>query len=299
LVAGACFVLSNRDDSPAPTPTPGGPVDYKAVASDIGSIVRGDPNKGPTLVRLAWHSSGTYDKMAQRIAGGSEPGTMQFKEELDHGANAGLAETAVAWLEPIKQKYGSGLSYADLYTLGGVSAIKTLGGPTIPWDSGRVDAMDSSQVPPEGRLPAADSGPPGADKADAAEIRSVFGRMGFDDREAVALIGAHALGRCHVEFSGYEGPWTATPTRFNNLYYRFLIGSKWTPRDWTGKFQYEDASKNFMMLPSDLILIQDDKFKPIVDMYAADETLFFTDFSAAFHKLETLGTRNLVPTEWA
>lgn len=92
-------------------------VDYKAVANDIAEIIKGDGDKGPTLVRLAWHSSGTYDKISK--TGGSSLGTIRFKEELAHGGNAGLADTAVAWLEPIKKKYGEDLSYADLYTLAG------------------------------------------------------------------------------------------------------------------------------------------------------------------------------------
>lgn len=92
-------------------------VDYKAVAADIASLVKEDPDKGPTLVRLAWHSSGTYDKMSK--TGGSGEGTIRFKEELAHGGNAGLGSTAVPWLEPLKEKYGAGLSYADLYTLAG------------------------------------------------------------------------------------------------------------------------------------------------------------------------------------
>ena len=94
-----------------------GGVDYKAVAGDISSIIKEDPNKGPTLVRLAWHSSGTYDKMSKD--GGSGLGTIRFKEELAHGGNAGLGETAVPWMEDVKTKYGDSLSYADLYTLAG------------------------------------------------------------------------------------------------------------------------------------------------------------------------------------
>lgn len=97
-------------------------VDYKAVASDISSIIKDDPNKGPTLLRLAWHSSGTYDKMSKD--GGSFGGTIRFKEELAHGGNAGLAETAVPWLEGVKNKYGDSLSYADLYTLAGGGCIQ-------------------------------------------------------------------------------------------------------------------------------------------------------------------------------
>ena len=92
-------------------------VDYKAVAADIAALVNKDPDKGPTLVRLAWHSSGTYDKMSK--TGGSGGGTIRFKEELAHGGNAGLGETAVKWMEPIYKKYKGACSYADLYTLAG------------------------------------------------------------------------------------------------------------------------------------------------------------------------------------
>ena len=165
-------------------------VDYKAVAADIQSMVKETPDKGPTLVRLAWHSSGTYDKMTK--TGGSYGGTIRFKEELAHGGNAGLSDTAVAWMEPLYSKYSAaGLSYADLYTLGGVAAIQTMGGPTIPWSAGRVDALDPSAVTPDGRLPNADSGPAGADPTDAAHLRTVFNRMGFDDQASVVLL-------CHV-----------------------------------------------------------------------------------------------------
>jgi cytochrome c peroxidase len=290
LIGASCWAFfRGKDDAVS--------VNYKDVSSDIADLIKADPDKGPTLVRLAWHSSGTYDKMTK--TGGSGLGTIHFKEELDHAGNGGLESTAVAWMEPIKQKYGDALSYADLYTLGGVTAIKTLSGPTIPWSSGRVDALDPSAVTPDDRLPNADSGPPGADPSDAAHIRTIFNRMGFNDQEIVALSGAHALGRCHVSASGYEGPWTATPTTFNNLYYIFLNTANWTKRDWDGKFQYEDGSKRFMMLPSDLVLIQDEGFKKYVDLYSQDEAAFFKDFTAAFTKLEELGTKNLVKTEWA
>ena len=97
-------------------------VDYKAVASDIMDLVKANPDWGPTLVRLAWHSSGTYDKVSK--TGGSGGGTIRFKSELAHGGNAGLGSTAVEWLEPIHSKYASaGLSYADLYTLAGGRCI--------------------------------------------------------------------------------------------------------------------------------------------------------------------------------
>lgn len=70
-------------------------------------------------------------------------------------------------------------------------------GPTIPWQPGRTDADSGGACPPDGRLPDASLG--------AAHIRDVFGRMGFNDREMVALSGAHTLGRCHADRSGFVG----------------------------------------------------------------------------------------------
>jgi hypothetical protein len=67
------------------------------------------------------------------------------------------------------------------------------------------------------RLPDADKGAP---CTNVAHIRSIFGRMGFNDREMVALIGAHAIGRCHTDASGYWGPWTRAETTFSNEFYR-------------------------------------------------------------------------------
>jgi cytochrome c peroxidase len=83
----------------------------RQVSNEIKALVKADPDKGPTLVRLAWHASGTYDKMSKD--GGSNGGTIRFTEELAHGANAGLPK-AIGWLEPIKDKHGALLSYADL-----------------------------------------------------------------------------------------------------------------------------------------------------------------------------------------
>jgi cytochrome c peroxidase len=123
--------------------------------------------------------------------------------------------------------------------------------------------------------------------------------MGFGDREIVALSGAHALGRCHADASGYVGPWSGTPLLFNNSYFVLLKGLEWTPDDTKAKFQYRDPSGNLMMLPSDIALIEDPKFKKFVLEYAKDQKVFFEDFAAAFEKLETLGTSGLTPLKTA
>lgn len=70
----------------------------------------------------------------------------------------------------------------------------------IPWKPGRVDYDTADRCPPNGRLPDASQG--------AQHIRDVFYRMGFNDQEIVALLGAHTLGRGYPDRSGYDGPWT-------------------------------------------------------------------------------------------
>ena len=94
--------------------------------------------------------------------------------------------------------------------------------------------------------------------ANAHHLRhDVFYRMGFNDRDIVALSGAHALGRAHKDASGYSGPWTPTPYLLNTNFFNLLIHEKWTKKVWDGPEQYEDPSGKLMMLPSDLALVDD------------------------------------------
>lgn len=258
-------------------------VNYTALRADLEKLLTSNPkyddgSYGPLLIRLAWHAAGHYDKKDN--SGGSGTGaTMRFQPESNWGANAGL-KVARDLLEPLKQKY-PGVSYADLWSLAGAVAIEAMGGPHIPWRPGRSDKDSGKYSPPDGRLP-------DASKAQD-HLRAIFGRMGFSDREIVALAGAHAVGRCHRDRSGYEGPWTNSPTMFTNDYFVQLLDNTWTERKWNGPKQYQDKTGALMMLPADLALIQDPEFKKFVLLYAKDEELFFKDFAAAFNKLQELG----------
>ena len=111
-----------------------------------------------------------------------------------------------------------------------VVAIHSMGGPAIEWSYGRLDTIDQSTIPPEGRLPSPDAGRAGSDRSDANNLRTIFGRMGFDDREIVTLSGAHAIGRCNKWASGYDGIWTNNPTQFDNSYFVNLVNLKWRIR---------------------------------------------------------------------
>ena len=187
LVTQPAFAAPAKKSPPTPE------VSFGLLRTDIKGLMKKDGDFGPTMVRLAWHSSGTYDKMTK--TGGNGGGTIRFKEELAHGGNAGL-DKAVKRLEPLKKKHPE-ISWADLIAFVGVVAIETMGGPQINFSYGRFDEMDPAKVTPDGRLPDADKGD-GPGPKTRKGLRDVFARMGFGDREIVALSGAHALGRCHA-----------------------------------------------------------------------------------------------------
>lgn len=262
-------------------------VDYALVRKAIAEAVDSDPeydgigSYGPILVRLAWHASGTYDKATG--TGGSDGATMRFAPESNHGANAGLG-VARDLLEPVKKRF-PGITYADLYTLAGAVAIEEMGGPVIKWQPGRRDKDSGEACPPDGRLPDASK--------DAKHVREVFSRMGFDDRETVALIGAHALGKCHADRSGFVGPWTRSPDTWSNGYFTELTSpAGWRKKKWSGPVQYENKDGgDLMMLPADMALLWDKGFKKHVDEFAKDAEAFDAAFAAAFSKLLDLGVK--------
>lgn len=269
--------------------------DFTPVRKDIEKILKmpeyDDGSIAPVLVRLAWHASGTYCK--ETDTGGSNGAGMRYEAEGGDPANAGLQHARV-FLEPIKEKH-PWITYSDLWTLAGCVAIKAIGGPDIPWKAGRSDFADESLLPPRGRLP---------DGAQAADhLRHVFYRMGFNDQEIVALSGAHNLGRCHPDRSGFQGPWVVSPTRFSNQYYKLLLKLNWSKKElpaaskergaawqWVARAPGADEDdEELMMLPTDHALIEDPSFKEWVEKYAEDQKLFKDHFSAVFAKLIELG----------
>eukprot|EP00397_Hematodinium_sp_SG-2012_P012674 GEMP01012851.1.p1 GENE.GEMP01012851.1~~GEMP01012851.1.p1 ORF type:complete len:358 (+),score=85.70 GEMP01012851.1:61-1074(+) len=275
--------------------------DWVRVRKDIVNLL--DDEKymeeplGPLFVRLAWHSSGTYCKYTR--TGGSDGATMRFNPEKSWGANAGLRR-AQDILAPLREQHD--VSFSDLWVFAGVVALEEMTNREmyVGFREGRDDKESGSECPaftgetaPEGRLPSADTG--GFEKT-ADHLRTVFYRMGFNDQEIVALSGAHALGRCHLENSGFVNPWTFSPTTFSNEFFKLLLPPNvWKEKKthdgkpWSGPKQYEDKTGELMMLVSDMALVNDPKFKVWVEKYAADEELFFKDFAAAFRKLTELG----------
>lgn len=189
-------------------------------------------------------------------------GTIRFGQELAHGANAGL-QIAVNLLQPIKEQFPD-LTYADFYELAGVVAVEVTGGPTVPFHPGR---KDHETVPVEGRLPDATKG--------IDHLRCVFTKqMGLTDKDIVTLSGAHTLGRCHKDRSGFEGAWTPNPLQFDNSYFKVLL---------------EGEKDGLIMLPSDKALLTDPKTRELVELYAKNEDKFFEDYAESHEKLSELG----------
>lgn len=257
------------------------------VSLAIAELIRDNMNLGPTMIRLAWHGSGSYSKADRN--GGSQGGHIRLPPERNFGANKGL-DVAMDELEAIKKQFPF-MSYADLYTLAGVVAVKELGGPLVVWRPGRSD-LPASSAAPDGRLPSADVGTP---QKQVDHTRQVFYRMGFTDQEIVALIGAHAVGFCHPDNSGYSGPWTHDPYRFTNSFYKELLRNRWEMVQLdNGQRQFMTNDRSIMMLPGDMAFLHDATFRRYVELYATDEALWRRDFAAAFAKLLELGCEGLL-----
>ncbi|KAG2673703.1 hypothetical protein I3843_13G090700 [Carya illinoinensis] len=146
--------------------------EYQKAVEKAKRKLRGliaDKKCAPLMLRLAWHSAGTFDVKTKT---GGPFGTMKLEAELEHAANNGL-DIAVRLLEPIKQQFPI-LSYADFYQLAGVVAVEVTGGPEIPFHPGRED---KPKPPPEGRLPNATLG--------SDHLRVVFGELLSGEKEGL------------------------------------------------------------------------------------------------------------------
>ncbi|OQP07160.1 catalase/peroxidase HPI [Geobacillus sp. 46C-IIa] len=207
-------------------------LDYWALKEDLRKLMTESQDwwpadyghYGPLLIRMAWHSAGTYRIGDGR--GGASTGTQRFAPLNSWPDNANL-DKARRLLWPIKKKYGNKISWADLFILAGNVAIESMGGKTIGFGGGRVDVWHpeedvywgsekewlaserySGDRELENPLAAVQMGliyvnPEGPDgkpdpKAAARDIRETFRRMGMNDEETVALIaGGHTFGKAH------------------------------------------------------------------------------------------------------
>ncbi len=208
-------------------------LDLAALKKDLAALMTASQSwwpadfghYGPFFIRMAWHSAGTYRIGDGR--GGAGAGQQRFSPLNSWPDNVSL-DKARRLIWPIKQKYGSKISWADLIVLTGNVALETMGFKTFGFGGGREDVWEPDQdvywgaekawlggdkrysgdrvleqplaavqmgliyVNPEG--PNGNPDPVAA----ARDIRETFARMAMNDEETVALIaGGHTFGKCH------------------------------------------------------------------------------------------------------
>ena len=207
-------------------------LDLAAVKADIGQLLTTSQewwpadfgNYGPLIIRMAWHSAGTYRVWDGR--GGAGAGQQRFAPLNSWPDNVSL-DKARRLLWPVKKKDGRSLSWADLIILAGNVALESMGFRTFGYAGGREDVWepdDDVYWGPEttwlgderytgdreldkplaavqmGLIYVNPEGPNGKPDplAAAHDIRQTFGRMAMNDEETVALIaGGHTFGKTH------------------------------------------------------------------------------------------------------
>jgi catalase-peroxidase len=206
-------------------------LDLDAVIKDLTALMTDSQEWWPAdfghygglMVRMAWHSAGTYRITDGR--GGAGAGLQRFAPLNSWPDNANL-DKARRLLWPIKQKYGRKLSWADLMVLAGNVALESMGFKTFGFAGGRADVWEPEELywGPEGTWlgderysgerqldealgavqmgliyvnPEGPNGNPDPVAA-AKDIRETFFRMAMNDEETVALIaGGHTFGKTH------------------------------------------------------------------------------------------------------
>jgi len=252
------------------------------VATEVENLVR-EKGCGPILVRLSWHDAAAF----MHHKGGCPNAAVRLPDSVEctDDRQKGLPDVAVPLLKEISDKYVPGvLSHADLWALAANVSIRVMGGPDIPTRFGRPDAKSAADGVDslDGRIPDGDKG--------AKHLRDIFRPKGFDDREIVALSGAHTVGKCHLDRTGFEGPWTENTLLWDNSYFKDLLTKKYDEETTSAGYKQNRCPvTGTMMLVSDLALVQDASLKKHVEEYAKDQNLWFADFTKAWIKLQENG----------
>lgn len=204
---------------------------------------------GAIMLRLAWHDASSFDAQSSNpwpLHGGVN-GSIRLVPEIDYSSNKGLA-VALSLLSPLLDRFDK-VSAADLFQMAGAAAVEACGGPHIALRYGRRQTNEAEHCCPQPRAQSASvAAPPYPDGADSAatHVRRVFSRMGLSDKEAVALMGAHTLGRAHRSRSGHGA--AHTPYTKDNTSVRPRGGSSWT-REWD-RLIYDILSYIHVHIPS-------------------------------------------------
>ena len=352
-------------------------LDIEALKGDVKALMTDSQDWWPAdwghygglMIRMAWHSAGTY-----RIAdgrGGGGTGNQRFAPINSWPDNANL-DKARRLLWPIKKKYGNKISWADLIILAGTMAYESMGLKTFGFGFGREDiwhpekdtywGSEKEWLAPSDSANSRYSGerdldnplaavmmgliyvnPEGVDGnpdplKTARDVRVTFARMAMNDEETVALTaGGHTVGKSHgngsaanlgpapegadVEeqglgwnnhktrgigrdtvTSGIEGAWTTHPTKWDNGYFKLLLGYDWwLQKSPAGAHQWEPVNIKEEDMPvdvedpsirckpimtdADMAMKFDPEYRKIAERFRDDQAYFSEVFARAWFKL--------------
>jgi catalase-peroxidase len=352
-------------------------LDVEALKNDVKALMTDSQEWWPAdwghygglMIRMAWHSAGTY-----RIAdgrGGAGTGNQRFAPLNSWPDNANL-DKARRLLWPIKKKYGNRVSWADLFILAGTLAYESMGLKTFGFGFGREDiwhpekdiywGSEKEWLAPSGAEGSRYSGerdlenplaavmmgliyvnPEGVDGQPdplktARDVRITFARMAMNDEETVALTaGGHTVGKAHgngsaanlgpapegaeieeqglgwinhttraigrdTVTSGIEGAWTTHPTRWDNGYFKLLLGYDWwLQKSPAGAHQWEPVNireedmpvdvedpsirRKPIMTDADMAMKFDPEYRKIAERFHQDPVYFSEVFARAWFKL--------------
>jgi serine/threonine protein kinase len=287
------------------------PAGLEAARDAVTRFVRSESaftGGGARAVRLGFHTGGTYESASMRYGFAHGDCVVRQLGQADP-ANRGLERVPLEVSQLRNSADGAlflNMSNADLIALIGAVGATTAsrGGMSMVWRRGRVDVPSSAQeqsvCPMHGNLPDAllggDNSYPHTRTLEA--IRVKFQRQGFNDRELVALLGAHSLGGLHESLSGFpNGLWTLKRDVCDNTYFRNLLPfasplNRAVVRAATGdKFAYRlvagshTGEVGVTMLPSDVAFLGNAVTRDWVERYAADNALFQRDFAHVFQRM--------------
>jgi cytochrome c peroxidase len=265
-----------------------------AVRAAINEILDEDTDLAAAFVGLAWAASGSFDR-GEGI-GGSDDVASLTRCAADPDLSVPL--DALKRVVELFPEWSAG----DIWTFAGAVAIEHMGGPPVHWRPGRRSValgegdsdigVGTGGVLFSNAIPKASAHPNGIGDT-VRNVKEVFARQGFSDRELVALLGAYAVCRCHPSHTAdlpYSGVvLTRAPAAFGNEYFRFLLSNTWTLRRGDGPDQFENVAGDLVILPADMALLLDKDLRKHVETFAKDEDAFYGAFASAFQKLEENG----------
>ena len=256
---------------------------FEDVRTDLMKFLEVEKSNIGRFARLAWQCSSTF--RITDYLGGCNGARIRFSPQKDWSVNKNIDMTLKV-LEPVKIKYGNGLSWSDLITLAGATALEKSGTRKIDFCPGRTDAVDgegSTYLKPLIAGNAEDNG---------ILLRESIKLSGLSLYEFSALYGAgYVIGDgsyCEGLFCRRDSHLSSQNeiSPLSNLFFEVIVSEEeWEEHKVAGKLLFKAKGKDLFMFKVDLEFLYDPELQSIAQEYASDNELFMSQFTMAWEKL--------------